>query len=58
MVFMSPDALALEQFREAKTRRDLIFWNQVVTVLRLIDDELANLGVWLVSCATLLNQEV
>jgi len=43
VVPVSPHTLTLEQIREAETRSDLVLGDDIVAVLRLIDDELADL---------------
>lgn len=47
MISMPPDTLTLEEVREAQTRCYLRFMNNVVSVLRLVNDELSEL--WVVS---------
>lgn len=43
MVPVPPYTLTLEQVWEAQTRRHLALVDQLIPVLRLVDDELANL---------------
>lgn len=44
MVAVTANTLALEQRREAQARRNLVLGDEVVAVLGLVDDELADLS--------------
>jgi hypothetical protein len=43
VILVPPHPLTLKQIREAEARSDLVLGNDIVAVLWLIDDELANL---------------
>ena len=43
VVPVSSDTLALEQIREAQARRNLVLRNEIIAVLGLVNNELANL---------------
>lgn len=47
MVSVAPDTLALEKRREAQVLRYLVFRNDIVSTLRLTDDKLADLQIYI-----------
>jgi len=55
MISMSTDTLALEQIREAETRRNLTLMHHVITILRLTHDKLANLVISISTCTCLIS---